>query len=175
MTSSMDAPPTPRSACLELWSRIVEDPRFEDLPYKVETNEHGQLILSPHKLRHSFQQGRFIELLRDHHTRPGHCAVEFAIETPKGIKVPDVIWISEERCTTIPEDAEASPISPELVIEVLSLSNTRREMEDKRSLYFAGGAREVWTCDPEGRMTFYDAGGEIPASTLVPSFPSSIP
>lgn len=164
-----------RTPVAELWSRILQDPRFEDLPYKVETNEHGQLILSPHKLRHSFQQGRFVELLRDHHARPGHCAVEFAIETPKGIKVPDVVWISEERCTTIPEDAEASPVVPDLVIEVLSPSNTRREMEDKRSLYIAGGAREVWTCDPEGRMTFYDANGEIPASALVPSFPASIP
>lgn len=30
-----------------LWEEIVADPRFEDFPYKVETNQHGQVILSP--------------------------------------------------------------------------------------------------------------------------------
>lgn len=169
-----------RTPAAEAWSRILGDPRFEDLPYKVETNQHGQLILSPHKLRDSRQQSRIADLLRDlvpaSETAPeGHWSVEFAIETAKGVKVPDVVWISEERWATIPDDAEASPVAPELVIEVLSPSNTKREMEEKRELYFAAGAREVWLCDPEGRITFYDATGQIPVSALVPSFPASVP
>ncbi|CAN5279018.1 hypothetical protein BH20GEM2_BH20GEM2_10380 [soil metagenome] len=61
------------------------------------------------------------------------------------------------------------------MIEVLSASNTRREMEEKRGFYFAAGAREVWTCDPQGRMAFYDASGQISRSTLVSAFPASIP
>lgn len=74
----------------------------------------------------------------------------------------------------IPDDAEASPVMPELVVEVLSPSNTRAEIEEKRRIYFAGGAQEVWTCDADGRMSFYDAGGEISRSRLAPAFPASI-
>ncbi len=169
----------PRSACLELWSRALRDPRLRDLPYKVETNENGQLVLSPHKPRHSIRQTRIVRLLleraRDAELPAGEPIVEFAMATLQGVKVPDVVWISDERATQMPENAEASPVAPELVIEVLSASNTKREMEEKRQLYFAAGSREVWTCDPEGRMTFYGVNGEIPASALVPSFPATIP
>ena len=101
-----------------LWEEIVADPRFQDLPYKVETNEHGQVILSPHKVSHSFSQGEILLLLRDHLARPGRSAVEFAIDTPKGVKAPDVVWVSEERLAQIPEDAAASPVAPDLVVEV---------------------------------------------------------
>ena len=68
----------------------------------------------------------------------------------------------------------ASPIAPELCIEVLSESNTRAEIDEKQGLYFERGALEVWTCDPEGRMHFYHPSGEQPASTLVPGFPAEI-
>lgn len=35
------------------WPQICEDPRFEDLPYKVETNRLGKIIMSPRSNRHS--------------------------------------------------------------------------------------------------------------------------
>lgn len=49
----------------DLWIRALADPSLRDLPYKVETNEHGQLVLTPHKPRHSLQQGRIAALLRE--------------------------------------------------------------------------------------------------------------
>lgn len=162
-----------QTAVEELWSRVVQDPRFDDLPYKVETNECGQLILSPHKLRHSNQQSRLLDLLRDHQTQPGRRSVEFAINTRKGTKVADVVWISDDRWATIPGDAEASPVAPDIVIEVLSRSNSHSEMAAKRDLYFSEGAIEMWTCGPEGQMRFYDPEGELPTSQMVPSFPMS--
>ncbi len=157
-----------------LWRRVLRDPYLRNLPYKVETNQHGQIVLSPHKPRHSLQQGRLIDLLRDHLTQPGARAVEFAVETAKGVKVPDVVWISRERLAQIPEDAESSPVVPELCVEVLSEGNTPAEIDEKRRLYFEGGALEVWVCAPDGTMAFYDQRGEIPASKLAPSFPASV-
>lgn len=157
----------------EAWSRILEDPRFEDLPYKVETNASGQIILSPHKSDHSYRQGDLMRLLAVHLPN-GRIAAELAIQTSGGIKVPDVTWASHERYAST-KAADPPSVAPELVIEVLSASNTRREMEEKRGFYFAAGAREVWTCDPQGRMAFYDDSGEISRSTLVPAFPASIP
>jgi Uma2 family endonuclease len=63
---------------------------------------------------------------------------------------------------------------PELCVEVLSDSNTEGEMTQKRQLYFEGGADEVWTCDPDGRVRFFDAEGERSDSAFAPSFPASI-
>lgn len=89
--------------------------------------------------------------------------------------MPDVVWISDERAAQIPADAEASPVMPELVIEVLSRSNPKRRTAEKIRLYFDGGAQEVWTCDADGHLTFYSASGTRDASVLAPSFPSSVP
>ncbi len=47
-----------------LWEEIVSDPRFENLPYKIETTEHGQIIMSPHKLWHSYAQSEITYRLR---------------------------------------------------------------------------------------------------------------
>ncbi len=158
------------------WQRVLEDPAFRDLPYKVETTETGQIILSPHKPRHSLQQGRVMRLILSHGQDPGETTVEFPIETRKGVKVPDVVWISQARLDTLPDDAEASPFAPEICVEVLSSANTAAQMEEKRRLYFEHGAREVWLCDEDGQMTFYVADDEetVARSSLMPGFPPNI-
>ncbi len=155
------------------WHRVLNDPQLRDLPYKVETNEHGQIVLSPHKPQHGIWQTRIGDLLRDHAPQ-GVRAVEFAVSTTKGVKVPDVVWVSDERFRQISEEAEASPVMPEIVVEVLSEGNTEAEIAEKRRLYLAEGADEVWTCAPDGTMTFYDASGPHDTSELVPSFPTQV-
>lgn len=157
-----------------LWHRALHDPQLQDLPYKIETNEYGQLVLSPHKPAHSSAQARIVELLHDHVGRQGRNAVELAVETTEGVKVPDVVWVSGERWAQIPDGAEASPVMPELCVEVLSEGNTDAEMSKKRRLYFEGGAEEVWTCTLDGDMRFYTPDGKQSASALAPSFPTSI-
>ncbi|WP_022835874.1 Uma2 family endonuclease [Salisaeta longa] len=161
-------------ATASLWHRALHDPQLQDLPFKIETNAHGHLVLSPHKPQHSFLQSRILTQLVQHIQTPGEPAVEFALDTPKGIRVPDVVWMSEERIQQIPGNAEASPVMPELCVEVRSESNTDTEMAAKRQLYFEEGATEVWICDPEGRLRFYTADGEQSSSALAPSFPATI-
>ena len=156
------------------WHRVLNDPQLRELPYKVETNEHGQIVLSPHKPQHGLRQARVLRLIDHHAPSPGESAVEFAVETRKGVKVPDVVWLSAERLARVPDDAEASPVVPDLVVEVLSEGNTESEITDKRRLYLDEGAREVWTCAPDGTLTFYDADGARDASALAPSFPSTV-
>ena len=41
--------------------------------------------------------------------------------------------------------------APEICIEVLSKSNSTKEIDDKRRAYSAAGAAEVWIVDPEGQ------------------------
>ena len=158
-----------------LWSRVLRDPALHDLPYRVETSADDQILLSPHKPRHSFLQSRLVRLMLEHLPQTGEPTVEFAVETPEGVKVPDVVWISDERAAQIPDDIDASPVLPEVVVEVLSRSDPKRAMALKRALYLACGAVEVWTCDQNGLLTFYDASGELGASALAPSFPPSVP
>lgn len=155
---------------LSAWGRALRDPSLRDLPYKIETNEHGQLVMSPQKPGHGLLQLRVGALL-EQLDLPGRAAVEFAVETPRGVKLPDVVWISDERLKQMPEGAEACPVAPEICVEVLSYSNTRAEIEEKRRLYFQQGALEVWTCDMKGRMRFFDRSGERSASEFAPSFP----
>jgi Uma2 family endonuclease len=46
--------------------------------------------------------------------------------------------------------------APDLVVEILSPSNTAIEMERKLKLYHASGVREYWIVDPENRgLTVY--------------------
>jgi hypothetical protein len=65
-------------------------------------------------------------------------------------------------------------------VEVISPDNTLDEMlgsaerPGKRELYFQAGAFEFWLCDMSGRMSFYDATGQIQKSRLCPGFPDQI-
>lgn len=44
-------------------------------------------------------------------------------------------------------------------------------MTEKRALYFAAGAKEVWLCDENGEMRFFNAQQQLEQSQLVPAFP----
>jgi len=155
------------------WEEVCADPHLQDLPYKVETNRHGHIVLSPHKRYHSRIQARVNDVIRDY-LAGGVRFVELAIQTADGTKVADVAWMSTERDASIPEDVEPTPVAPEICVEIRSSSNTEEEMSEKRQLYLDAGAEEVWICDEDGEMTFYDEEGEIESSHRVPSFPAQV-
>ena len=160
---------------LQRWREALADPQLRDLPYKVETNARGQLVLSPHKVSHSLAQSRVLKLLEKHVAGTGEATIEFAAHTSDGVKVPDVVWMSAERWAQVPADAEASPVMPEICVEVLSASNTQAEMDEKSDLCFEGGAREVWIVNADGTVRFYGPDGETEQSALAPDFPNEVP
>ena len=48
------------------------------------------------------------------------------------------------------------PVAPDLAVEVLSPSNTIKEMDNKRAEYFASGCSLFWIVDPDDRtVTVY--------------------
>ena len=161
---------------VERWSEVLRDPRLRSLPYKIETNARGQIVLSPHKKRHSDLQGEVLTLLVTTGTpsKSGRVRPEYPVETADGIKVPDVIWISAARDEEAPEEAEASPVMPELCVEVLSASNTEAEMDEKRHLFFEREAEEVWVVEADGRVRFFGPEAEWEQSKLAPDFPKSV-
>ncbi len=154
------------------WQQVCEDPNLKDLPYKIELNERGQILMSPARLCHSAFQGKIIKhlitLMED-----GEAFPECAISTTQGTKVADVVWCSSELWGKIKHEIESS-IAPEICVEVISPANTNQEMDEKRNLYFSVGAREVWICDEKGAMQFSDASGKIESSEICPLFPNTV-
>jgi Uma2 family endonuclease len=81
----------------------------------------------------------------------------------------DVAYLTRERWDSIDKYLMGSP---ELVIEVLSPSNTMAKLRDKRKICLETGSREFWIVDtdlrevevsaPGGHSVTYKSGQEIP-------------
>jgi Uma2 family endonuclease len=151
------------------WQEVCEHPSLQNLPFKIELNEQGQILMTPVKVYHSAFQGKISRLLPEN----GIVLPECAITTTKGTKVADIAWCSEQRFKLIEHETECS-IAPEVCIEVISSSNTRMEMEEKRQLYLTAGAIEFWICNEVGEVKFFDANGQLKKSNLVPTFPNKV-
>ena len=156
------------------WADVVADSSLENLPYKIELNEHGQILMTPHWPLHSELQSVLQEELNQR-MKGGRAVPEYAIRTAAGVRVADVVWRSAARWNEIQAAGKVpAPVAPEICIEVRSRSNTDAEMAEKRTLYLDAGALEMWTCDENGRLRFFDPGNELAQSNLVPSFPTCI-
>ncbi|MEH2212053.1 Uma2 family endonuclease [Nostoc sp.] len=154
------------------WEEVCEHKQLQDLPFKIELNKWGQIVMSPVKIKHSFYQGR-IQRLLESLLNAGEVMPECAINTSDSVKVADVVWCSEERFSQIEDEVSAS-IAPEICVEVKSSGNTLEEMEFKRNLYLEAEAVEVWLCNEQGKMTFYNEQVELEQSLLFPNFPKQI-
>jgi Uma2 family endonuclease len=156
---------------MSTWAEICADPVLKDLPYKIETNRFGKIMMSPASFWHGGFEIEIGSLLKKF-MKGGRAVAECAIETTDGIRVADVAWISRERYEPH-RKAINLPIAPEICVEIISSSNTREEMLEKMQLYFAAGAKEVWLCDEDGKMEFFasDAAGAVLVSKLCPAFP----
>ncbi|MDZ8055132.1 MAG: Uma2 family endonuclease [Aulosira sp. ZfuVER01] len=154
------------------WEEVCDNKSLQDLPFKIELNKWGQIVMSPVKIKHSFYQGR-IQRLLESLLDTGEVMPECAINTSDGVKVADVVWCSEERFAQIEDEVSAS-IAPEICVEVKSSGNSLEEMEFKQKLYLEAQAIEVWLCNEQGEMRFYNEQGELAQSLLVPKFPKQI-
>jgi Uma2 family endonuclease len=71
---------------------------------------------------------------------------------PGLIRLPDIAFISWDRLPG--RKAPTTPIldlAPDLAVEVLSRSNTKKEIKRKLAEYFEAGVRVVWLIDPRSR------------------------
>jgi Uma2 family endonuclease len=155
------------------WQEVCEHPSLQDLPFKIELNHWGQITMVPSKSFHAVLQSDINHLLK-RFMNTGKVIIECPIQvTPTSVRVPDVVWISASRFAQVKHE-DVYSIAPEICIEVMSPSNTKAEMTQKRVLYFAAGAQEIWICEESGRMNFYNEQAKISHSILVPDFPQQI-
>jgi Uma2 family endonuclease len=157
------------------WEEVCRDPQWARWNGKVETNAHGNILMSPPSSGiHSSRQGEIVFLLRT--LLQGRALPECPVTTLDGIRSADVGWYSDARFAQV-DGQLAFEIAPEICVEVRSPSNRDSEMKEKRMLYFEAGAKEVWICEVDGAMRFYHADSTDSAcgtSTLCPDFPLRI-
>jgi Uma2 family endonuclease len=71
---------------------------------------------------------------------------------PGRVRIPDIAFISWDRLPNRESPKKPIPdLVPDLAVEVLSESNTKKEMAIKLQEYFAAGVRLVWYVEPEAR------------------------
>jgi len=135
---------------------------------------HGELVtLAPPIQEHSRAQW---QLRRSLERAAGECGAvkeEFSFRALPDYeyRVADVAFLSKDRWENIDPKGLLSG-APELVIEVLSPSNTVAEIFDKKTLCLENGSLEFWIVDldhrqvevstPDGRTVTYKSGQQIP-------------
>ncbi len=155
------------------WQEVCDNPLLKDLPFKIELNEWGQIVMTPASNKHGHYQSKIIRYLGQK-ISAGDLIAECSVQTPEGVKVADAAWVSDQ---FLKAHGYHTPYmqAPELCIEILSPSNTPEEMQHKMQLYFKAGAKEVWLCDESGQLRFFGPGGESDRSRLFPNFPAQLP
>jgi len=128
--------------------------------------------MAPAGEEHGFVTGRAIALLARHvdNRRLGYL---FAAETgfvlqegePATVRAPDVAFVQRDR---LPEGKMSSHFSrtiPDLVVEVLSPSDTYPAVLDKVNDWLAVGVKLVWVVDPASKQVVVHKAG-VPARIL---------
>lgn len=150
------------------WHELMENPFFRDIPYKVELNKFGQILMSPASNWHGILQNRVAREI-EYEKQNGIVIIECSILTSEGVRVADIAWASDEFIAQF-DDMTPYPKAPEICIEVKSPANTQGEMEEKIRLYLEKGAMEVWIVDKSGKISFHSHTGKIKKSNLVKNF-----
>ena len=157
------------------WTELAADPALAKIEGRIETDRHGQIIMSPPPAaRHVRYQNRISFILQTL-LPEGEALTDCPISTADGVRVADSAWLSK---ATLKElgNRQCFPKAPEICVEVLSPDNTERAINEKAALYFDAGAREVWICDKYGTMRFLPsaAARSLPESKICPLFPTQI-
>lgn len=154
---------------VEEFSKLPEDSG----PVCHELRNGVLVAVSRPKLKHHLIQSRLRDLLKV--SAPAGSFVEYEVAfrpLPEyELRVADVAYISPDRW--VGQDMEDNfRGAPDIVIEVLSPSNTSSEMHDKERLCLENGTLEFWVIDtarrqvkvstPDGVTKTYRSGQEIP-------------
>jgi len=140
------------------WDELCRDPSLEDLPYKIELNAWGKVEMSPPSVGHARLQAEVAALLREQ-LQDGVALTECPVLTGIGVRVPDVVWASNE-FRKRHKGSSPLPRAPEICVEIISPSNVAAEITEKTRAYLAAGAVEVWLVAETGKVRFIDGSGE---------------
>lgn len=150
--------------------------QFRELPERedvIQELQWGQVVnLAPPKMGHTKIQSRLVRLLRPkaEHLGVVESEIGFRALPEYELRVADVAFVSRERWDST-DDNDNLHGSPDLVIDVLSPSNTKAEMKEKAVFFLSTGAKEFWVVDPKRQSVTvmrqqgaasYETGDRIP-------------
>src|SRR5690348_3321718 len=134
---------------------MSEDPCFANVPGKLELDNWGRILMTPPSFYHGVIAGRLVRRLAA--ALGGEAVTDATIATPSGVFLPDVAWASPQFMSQHGSEFAVTR-APEICVEVVSPSNSVRELNEKRNAYLAAGAQEVWMVYPQSkRIEFYGA------------------
>jgi Uma2 family endonuclease len=141
---------------------LCENPLYAKVPGKIEIDVWGRMVMTPPSYYHGSLQGRLVRALAA--ALGGEASVEVPIATPAGLFLADVAWASRGFAVRHRDDW-ALMRAPEICIEVVSPSNSIKELSEKRESYLAAGAIEVWIVYPKSkRCEFHGKQGLLKSS-----------
>ena len=158
--------PLSREELAVRYRSLCDDPRFENLPGKIELDSWGRILMSPASNYHALVQGRLCRRLA---ALGGESFVAASVLTSVGLFVPDVVWASAEfmRAPAGETPAGETPYTraPEVCIEVASPANSVKELREKVDAHVGAGAVEAWIAYPQTkRFEFFGLDGKRPQS-----------
>src|SRR5580700_1324754 len=138
-------------------TKLMTFAEFERLPDEVcrrHELRHGELVEVPPPVhRHIWLQRRIRELLQAR--APEGDIVEkempFRLMPDYEYWIVDVAYMTRAKWDRI-NLAGYLDSAPDLVVEVLSPSNTATEMNDRKMTFFKSGCKEFWLVDPVNRQ-----------------------
>ena len=136
--------------------RLLTFEEFAELPLGFPADlVAGHIVeMSRNNPLHSKLVAAFAEVLRGfvRKTKSGELfAGDVAVITkrnPDTGQGADLAFVSHERLAGQPEDAAALQVAPDLIVEVISPSNSWDDVMAKMTEYFAIGVRQVWIVTP---------------------------
>ena len=164
MQEIIDAPLSDEQLALR-YRQLCDDPCFASVPGKIELDVWGRVLMTPPpSAYHGLAQSRLVKLLT---VLGGEVITEAPIVTPLGLFLADLAWLSPAYVATHGIKTPLAP-APEICVEVVSPTNSVKELSEKRHAYLASGAEEVWIVYPQSkRIEFHGAQGQLPRSNYV--------
>ena len=154
------------------WPEAIEDRNLNDLPFKVELNRDGNLVLTQRRVSQGGYQAQ-ISVVLTRQLPGGVVVIDDGIETSDNVKVADVAWFASGHWQHAKYEA-ACNTAPAICVEVTSKDDFQREFDEKKALYFEAGVQEVWLCGRFGNMSFFTPAGQAQTSPMCPGFPAAV-
>lgn len=134
---------------------------------------HGEIVMSPAGSEHGIIAVALCAELRAHARRHKLGAV---FDSSTGFRLtrddvlsPDAAFVGQARLAALSRAPRGFfPGAPDLVVEVLSPSDTHGYIQEKMARYFAAGARLAWAVNPAARNALVYRAPE-PARLLLPA------
>ena len=148
------------------WAGVMSNPFLQNIPFKIELNKWGKILMSPASNSHGHIQFEIGAKIKDGKKGRGKIIMECSVQTSQGVKVADVAWASDEFFS---RHGYETPYrrAPEICVEIMSRSNSKGEMEEKIELYLAKGAKEVWIVNEDEETEYFNCEGKIEKSAEI--------